>query len=1111
MKKLVSVLLVIVFIICSLPITTMATTDVYISLDTPFEVTIENCGDYSELLFTPQTTGYYFFYSLGEYDTYGEILDQNGETLSSNDDSNSLNFNVTYLLNAGNTYIMKSRMLGDDIGTFTVIVTKSNITDISIDDITIYQGINSSVIYDYNPSTDLCDIIWTRYDYNYKISGSVTLENGTTQCFTNGRAEIDNIYGYVNVTDEQSYNSCWQVGCTYQATATLFGISDSFDVTVAQNPIKKIEASDCEIIVGTNQFEATEWFENDQYTTYLKYEYMPDFTVTFQDDSVHTIIGSTYLQIFDEDVWISIYDDQSSTNLWGVGNHTATASLYGVETTFNVEIVESPVEKIEIADIKIVEGTSQSLYTDYTNPDEPTEYLRYNYYPDFTVTFKDGTAQTVTDSTYIEIDGTYLSVNYYDDQTIDNIWGVGNHTVTATLCGIETTFNVEITETPVESIKVENVSIIEGTNGYICTLDNSQYYRYGYYPEVTVKFKDGTTQTTQYGFYIDDTWVNVNYEDTQDFDTPWGVGKHTVTATLCGVSDTFTVEITETPICTLTINDTTVDYNLNTLERYTWGEPYNGISYDPSYTVTLKSGGVINSQKDNCGNQYININGKRYTIEYSDTQAESNWGIGRYTAIGTLMNVSDSFNVEVVSDYTNISISGRTDLKMKLTKKNGEIITLTAKSFLGYGHDGIGDGRLYFDNLSCAVKLNCNIDNKGENDYTSGLVIKIGNLTSNELNGNIWLKNCIKATNYNYVAKFTHRAIKDTYGRVFSTYIGEINDQNITEIVTFAANACSDINDCEYVIIDEVYYAIMDIAVVKQNIENVFGISNVDLTKADGYNPSSPNKIYVLPQSSGGGDDVNNFYYSNGSWILEHEPADYESDYYKLDYDSIKVVLDSNLYIKSIDFISKQPIKTGWQMSDGKFRYAFADGTWAVGWEEIDGEWYYFDASGYMQIGWLKLSNKWYYLNANGAMATDWAKISGKWYYFNASGVMLTKWQKLGGTWYYLGADGAMVTGWQKINNVWYYFNADGAMQTGWEKNGNIWYYLKSSGAMQTGWKQIGGTWYYFKSSGAMQTGWLKTGGKWYYFTSSGAMITGRHTISGKVYNFNSLGVCLNP
>ncbi len=161
-------------------------------------------------------------------------------------------------------------------------------------------------------------------------------------------------------------------------------------------------------------------------------------------------------------------------------------------------------------------------------------------------------------------------------------------------------------------------------------------------------------------------------------------------------------------------------------------------------------------------------------------------------------------------------------------------------------------------------------------------------------------------------------------------------------------------------------------------------------------------------------------------------------------------------------------------------------------------------------LGWKKSGSRWKYQIGNG-YAVSWSEIDGDWYYFDAEGWMQTGWLKQGKTWYYLKSSGAMVTDWQKIGGVWYYFNSSGAMATGWLKQGSTWYYLNSSGAMQTGWEKVGNTWYYFNTSGAMKTGWLKLGGTWYYFTGSGAMVTGSRNIGGKVYRFNSSGACLNP
>ena len=73
-----------------------------------------------------------------------------------------------------------------------------------------------------------------------------------------------------------------------------------------------------------------------------------------------------------------------------------------------------------------------------------------------------------------------------------------------------------------------------------------------------------------------------------------------------------------------------------------------------------------------------------------------------------------------------------------------------------------------------------------------------------------------------------------------------------------------------------------------------------------------------------------------------------------------------------------------WQISNGRWWYSHADGSYTTNnWELIGGQWYYFDASGYM------LSSSWignYYVKADGTMArSEWVD-NGR-YYVDENGV----------------------------------------------------------------------------------------------------------------------------
>lgn len=95
-----------------------------LSLDTPVSVTTDNTGVYFK--FVPSTSGTYYFYSTGSYDTYGYLCNLSGSSLTSNDDAGSgYNFLMSYYCTAGRAYYVKARAYGSSEINFNVVVSKS--------------------------------------------------------------------------------------------------------------------------------------------------------------------------------------------------------------------------------------------------------------------------------------------------------------------------------------------------------------------------------------------------------------------------------------------------------------------------------------------------------------------------------------------------------------------------------------------------------------------------------------------------------------------------------------------------------------------------------------------------------------------------------------------------------------------------------------------------------------------------------------------------------------------------------------------------------------------------------------------------------------------------
>ena len=697
-KRLSSLALSIALILGSLPVISVFADDGMqeIFLDTPVKVTIENAGDESIFCFTPEDTGVYSFSSTGGADTYGYILDEHENLLKMDDDSGDMeNFDITFHMSEGQTYILKSHLYGGETGSYTVTVTQLPVSAVSFNDIPVIDGYNSAWSDEYNELTGNYDLEWQRYFY--QASGTITFKDGSTASFENGGYIYNGIWQSVQYADDQSYNTPWTVGNTYTVTGELMGVTDTFNVTVIQNPIEKIEVSDISIIEGANQYI-------------------------------------------------------SHDNIDG----------------------------------------------------EDIEYLRYGFNtPEFTVTFRDGTTETGRYG--ITIDGDYYGLSVWDDQSSSNVWGVGKHTVKASLLGVETTFTVEIVESPFVSVEFYDIELTEDLDGYI---------RYAY-------------------------------------------------------------------------NEETDEYDI----------PYFYYDYSPSCTVTLKDGTTVKS-KDGC----ITYDGQSYLIYKTDTQEDSHWTTGTYSAEASVFGLQGEFSVTVNENpYESLSISGTTELVITLTKKNGGAEVFKAVEFNAiYGDFGMVGGTLTTtEGTLDSVRFRFYSPENEPDSYDKGLTLSIGGLTSNSIDGNTWFKAQMITDDYIYAVKMYREKSEPVFGKRFEGFDGTVTDDSIDDIVILAVHACGMIwyvEDNEE--INGNMYAVMDIETVKECIERVFGFTDIDLTKSSFCDADAPTKMKIMYLVGSVDPNNNHLSLENGKWVYEYIPDDGFAE----DYNSVKIVMNENVQIETVEF-----------------------------------------------------------------------------------------------------------------------------------------------------------------------------------------------------------------
>ncbi len=478
LKSLFCIIAVIALLACALPVS--AEYLGYGVLDMKTEIILNTAEDYGSFWFVAPESCVYKFYSTGDYDTVGYIVDSDSEYITSGDDSaEDANFVIYCYLEVGKTYGFIADFYDDtETGSFKVEVTKTDIKSVKLNDITVYDGINGYDIEEYDPETD--EFYYAYTHYYYSPSFSVTLKDGTVlQSDQYGTIQYDGEEIYCYCDDAQSAETPWTIG-THLATGEIFGIIGTFNVTIEENPIQSIEFNDITLYEGWDCIIIDEdW--NDILGVEITepitiYYYAPVYTVTLNDGTVLHSNELGYVEyngvLFGYD---DLLDDQDIENQWTVGEHSATAIMFGEEYTFNVTVLPNPAQSVEFEDVTLLKDWD--YITDYEyNPitdDYDLEWQYYVYTPSYTITLNDGTILQSDENGYVKFNNkTYGILGFDDGQSYETPWTeAGAYPVAVKLFGEKYTFNVILEE-------MESVSGDVNRDGHINNRDYALLMQY---------------------------------------------------------------------------------------------------------------------------------------------------------------------------------------------------------------------------------------------------------------------------------------------------------------------------------------------------------------------------------------------------------------------------------------------------------------------------------------------------------------------------------------------------------------------------------------------------------------------------------------------------------
>ncbi len=651
----------------------------------------EKTGEWSE---SPE----YYFYGndhLGFYPqnvivTFKDGTTSEGSYPSWNGKTSPLTFktNQSYenQWTVGNTYEAKGTVLGYEF-TCPVEIIDTPIASVTTSPLVFIENYGGSLTQDqtYNQELGMWEFTSPEY-YRYGNGPDGLSPQNMVVTFKDGSvaygANIQWNGSYYNTSWEnpQTYETRWLSGNTYQVEASILGYDFTYDVEITSSPIESITFDTLQLIEGTNGYSRRDSYwdkvTNQQVETPEYYYYnnnVPDnVVITLKDGSV---INGTSFVWNGVDYWVSFAPEipQSYDNQWTVGNsYRMVGSVLGYEFTYDVEIVESPVESITFDSLQIIENTNGyyttgSIYDESTgNWYESPEYYYYHFSPqNLVITLKDG---SVFNGSRIEWNGKEYYISYNINQSYENRWLVGNtYEIECSLLGYNFAYDVEIIDTPIAFITYENVVKIEHNGGGYSRdqywdfekqeyVFSPEYFRYHDYSprNLVITMKDGRVFN---GSEIEwnGRFYNVDTFAAQSYENQWTVGNtYEVRASILGFDFYYTVTIEETPIASITYDD--LNYIEGISGYYTsdriWDENLNMWVQGPQYycygvhllnpVITMKDGTVIHGS-----NVMWDGNNYSYSLRY-DQSYENQWtGGNTYQAFGSLLGYEFVINIAI--------------------------------------------------------------------------------------------------------------------------------------------------------------------------------------------------------------------------------------------------------------------------------------------------------------------------------------------------------------------------------------------------------------------------------------------------------------------------------
>ncbi len=679
----------------------------------------------------------------------------------------------------------------------------------------------------------------------------------------------------------------------------FLGRETDYTFTIEESPVKNVSAKILNNLTvdvsGYMDYESRYDEETDEYyeVPYFRYDIDNDdieVTIEYKDESkeADTFTLNNIHDYFDETSFVTYLGKQDSETKLTVGEHKGILAIFGKAVEFDYEIAANPVKKVEVI---VNNELIENRYGYWTETEDGEEYYYYfldDLDIDLKVTFTDGTVKEY--KTDRELNDCSYPWEFEINQEY-NPFKKGENSAKIIFNGVEAEFTIKVVDDPVKSVTLTPTkAITQYVDGWLEYDDEGEIFYhdvYLTYPDITFNYKDGTKKTYSYAEYGRFFNGGIDFDTEETRQNPMKLGENTVEAYVYGYPTEYTFvlkkadkEVTKFEIAP----EKPIIENTSGIFILGPDDELYPIYFPNQITYTVKltySDGTTKTYKNVKAND--KIEGSYVGVDFHCYDFSERYVIGaENTAVAWYRNHSCEFKVSVAENtYTAAALSGDTDLKLTLTKKDGTKEVYTAKYFEpGEGDDSFVAGTLYTDKGELSIGIGFDFDEKTATFKNFELIYaKAGGsdsfIRSNKLESNKWLNTMlylqmhdILSTVGSTAAMFADGYAKYYFGTEFTGFGGTFKGVAVDEALTTSAMMVY-IEDFEYVEEDEKgAFTILTLDEAKDLAGQIFDVSKIDFASSPSYDAKTNTikvRLQVYPE---GYLNDQSFKYQNGKYIL---------------------------------------------------------------------------------------------------------------------------------------------------------------------------------------------------------------------------------------------------